>query len=310
MRPMKYESVDDLDLVTDLLNDQSWSMEQKMDGTRGWALLRPLQPAVMAVGLDDHGEPLPLKHTAATQHLSGIWNGLRHIHSMLGLGSAIILDGEVMIDSGEFRVFDLPLFTDSTSLQVNPHDLQSRRREVLNHLAQFFIDPVSLVPEAVTAADKQTLLHDCRRRGVEGVVFKYRRGSYVTTGKRTDHVLKHKFVKTADVVVLAEHRSRNAAGREVGSIEFGVAAPFEATMTAAQQASVQLVGDTPVLPMGSCSVIGKPHVEPGDVIEVTYLYRPPTGGLIQPRMTRLRRDKPPGECGIDQFAEYSREVVK
>jgi hypothetical protein len=311
MKPMKYSSVDDPDLVTDLLDDSNWTLEQKMDGTRGWALLRPCESAVMVTGLTEQGEPLPLRHTAATQHLSGIWNGLRHIHAMLSLGESIILDGEVMIDSGEFRVFDVPLLTTATSLQVSPATYQARRREVLDHLAQFFTGSVSAVRQAVTAADKRALLHDCRSRGVEGVVFKYLRGNYVTTGKRTDQVLKHKFVKTADVVVIREDRGRNAAGREVGSISFAVVAPPEWSMTPQEQQSVLLLapGVPPLLPMGSCSVIGKPHVELGDVIEVAYLYRPATGGLIQPRMVRTRPDKSPDQCGMDQFAAYSREVV-
>ena len=105
-------------------------------------------------------------------------------------------------------------------------------------------------------------------------------------------------------------RRRNDAGREVGSIEFGVMAPFEGEMTVDQQQAVTLLRRLPILPVGRCSVIGKPHVEPGDVIEVAYLYRAATGGLIQPRMTRIRHDKSPRECGIDQFVSYSREIVR
>jgi hypothetical protein len=43
---------------------------------------------------------------------------------------------------------------------------------------------------------------------------------------------------------------------------------------------------------------------------VAYLYREPeTGGLVQPRMMRVREDKSPAACTLAQFPAYSRGAV-
>ena len=311
MKPMKYLSVGSAEILHELLDSPQWSVEQKMDGTRGWALLRGDEPAVMTVGVTLDGQPMPLKHTAATQHLRRIFTqGVYALHERLMPGESLILDGEIMIDTGEFRVFDVPLLSTRNGANCSPDTPQQKRRELLEQLATGFGSAASLVPQAIGGFDKRWMLTNCRRNNVEGVVFKHLDAPYRTDGKRTDRVLKYKFVKTADVIVIRESRSRNSEGREVGSIEFGVMAPFEGEMTVDQQQAVTLLRRLPILPVGRCSVIGKPHVEPGDVIEVAYLYRAATGGLIQPRMTRIRHDKSPRECGIDQFVSYSREIVR
>jgi hypothetical protein len=68
------------------------------------------------------------------------------------------------------------------------------------------------------------------------------------------------------------------------------------------------LGPTELIPVGACSLIGKPQVSVGDVIEVAYLNW--TGSaLYQPRMTRVRTDKLPEDCTMAQFRPYSRRVV-
>lgn len=66
--------------------------------------------------------------------------------------------------------------------------------------------------------------------------------------------------------------------------------------------------DGELVPVGSCSAIGRPHVEVGDVIEVAYLYW--TGACAyQPRMVRVRADKEAARCTTGQFLPYSRETI-
>lgn len=311
MKPMKYASVGSAEILHELLDSPQWSVEQKMDGTRGWALLRGDEPAVMTVGVTRDGQPMPLKHTAATQHLRRIFTqGVYALHERLMPGESLILDGEIMIDTGEFRVFDVPLLSTRNGANCSPDTPQQKRRELLEQLATGFGSAASLVPQAIGGFDKRWMLTNCRRNNVEGVVFKHLDAPYRTDGKRTDRVLKYKFVKTADVIVIRESRSRNSEGREVGSIAFGVTAGPEAGWDGIEIVEYDNGQQAGVKEIGTCSVIGKPHVEPGDVIEVAYLYRAATGGLIQPRMTRIRHDKSPRECGIDQFVSYSREIVR
>jgi hypothetical protein len=69
--------------------------------------------------------------------------------------------------------------------------------------------------------------------------------------------------------------------------------------------------DGVLTPVGSCSLIGKPAVEVGDVIAVAYLYRDAKGGLIQPRLVSVRRpeEKRPEDCTMEQFPLYSRKAL-
>lgn len=302
---MQFEWVDyrDTAQIDAMLDDPQWLIEQKMDGTRAVAVLRHGLPPVF---LGRHGGPL--KHTAATQHLDRITAGLAGVQDLLDDGDAIQLDGEIMIQTGQFFVFDMPMMRLAGEDAITADDPFILRRlaiETTLIVAPADSDVVRPVPGA--ADNKRAMFHRCERAGVEGVMFKHADGKYLH-GQRSKDVLKVKFVKTADVVVTAVDRRRNDAGREVGSIEFGVMAPFEGEMTVDQQQAVTLLRRLPILPVGRCSVIGKPHVERGDVIEVAYLYW--TGGTTyQPRMMRIRDDKPVVDCTADQFRPYSREAV-
>lgn len=283
LKPMKLSHVDDPATVEALLRDEMWAVQQKMDGTFGRAVLRYGEPPLMTQnGVD------PLKHTAATQHLSRIWDGLSRLQFQLTQpGDMIALEGEIMLASGEFRVFELVHAEWDGLLQVHHEHVWHRRNWVRETLATLMDYPVIQVRTARKEATKRELLDRCRTQGVEGVVFKKIDSPY-QPGTRTKDVLKYKFVKTADVVVTAVDRP----DPKHGSFSFAI------------------YQDGELVPLGRCSAIGKPHVEVGDVIEVAFLYRDPNGrGLVQPRMTRVREDKPAEACQVDQFQVYTREVV-
>lgn len=284
MKAMTYASVEDDSTIDDLIVNDLWVMEQKMDGTRGLAVLTHEGPQMMS-------RSGPLKHTAATQWLDPIWASLAHIGKQLTPGDMLVFDGEIMIHDGRYLLFDVPHFVIQGQRIIGPDDTFARRRQVLEKLGAdvLGVKPTTVVVQAKTADEKRAMLQRCREQGVEGVMFKNTFGVY-TPGQRSKDGLKVKFVKTADVIVTLVHRERNEAGREVGSIQFGVLT----------SRGMQIIG--------RCSVIGKPHVEPGDVIEVAYLYW--TGSTTyQPRMVRVRDDKRAEECGIDQFRPYTRQAV-
>src|SRR5699024_2813880 len=120
-----------------------------------------------------------------------------------------------------------------------------------------------------------------RNAGVEGMMLKQIDSVY-EVGTRVKSCHKFKFVKSADVIVTE-------------------------TKTSPMSASFAVYGhDGKLVPVGACSMIGKPHVERGDVIEVNYLFWTGTN-LYQPRMMRKRTDKAARDCHLDQLPEYSRE---
>jgi ATP-dependent DNA ligase len=308
---MKFNSADEKD-TKKLVWDDNWVFEQKMDGTRGLAVVGHNPVAPSRVWWPGRGGRGALAHTAATQHLPAINPVLQRV-----LGSTpglIVFDGEIMntpddpSTHGQFHVFDVPYMRFGGVEVVRSEDSWERRHVALDapDLHDLFSNtPVKIVRTARGQADKRALLNAVRDNGGEGVMAKNVHGRYLP-GARSDAALKLKFVKTADVIVT----SVNRPDARHGSCTFGVYGP-------PHQASDSwwVIATTPageklfLIPVGSTSLIGKPEVQVGDVIEVAYLYRTDSGQLYQPRMMRVRTDKASVDCDVSQFRAYSRRVV-
>lgn len=251
------------DRLPELIADPSWVFQQKMDGTRVIAEITPEGITYWS------RNGTVMKHAAALLHLPRITEALEPL-SRYG---RVVLDGELILSTGTYHVFDMPL----DGLDLQDRDLRLAGME--------FGHPVYRVRTAETVASKRDLAREVLEAGGEGIVAKDRH-SFYEEGKRVKHQLKVKYVKSADVVVMEANRGRNEAGREIGNIIFGVHLPT---------GELQRIGQ--------CSIIGKPHVEPGDVIEINYLKF--EEAPVQPRMMRVRHDKDPHECVLTQFPEYS-----
>ena len=246
------------------LYSTDWVMQQKFDGTRALINLETLEVT------QRNGKPL--KHTAATQHIPAILQDLTDIDVA---GSAhLVLDGELMIDSGTFWVFDVV----RTS---SPEDtLETRLESGLGQLPAGRV--VRPVRTARTFESKRALMDACADR--EGVVAKRLDGRY-EPGVRVDHVRKFKNVHRAEAVVMSTSTSPLSAGLGVWT------------------------EDGPRT-ISRASLIGKdPMIAPGDVVEVEYLAW--TGAsLLQPRIVRRRPDKTAEDCTLGQFRAYSREEAQ
>lgn len=194
-----------------------------------------------------------------------------------------VFDGE-LLNNGEYWLFDLPLAGESVTI----HHPYRFRFGVLEHMfigGAWEPDPcIRLLPLARSTDAKRTLVGQLRERGAEGLVFRHVEGLY-RAGKRSDRALKAKFTKTVDVVV---HQVR-PDGRD--------------------NCTFRLFRDGRLVPAGSCSLVGRPPVQPGDVIEVRYLYASEDHLLYQPVMVRVRTDKAPSECTFDQLCYTDRTVL-
>lgn len=285
MKPMKLKngSIKEIDHY---IEDPNWVLEQKMDGTRGLVHITANDSRWYS------GSGGELKFAAAAQHLPLIVEQLRKALYVDETDETLDVwfDGEVMIDTGEFRIFDMPEATTNGLRHTQPNQTYAARRYAITLIMDYTDSPlIREVAIAIDSKQKRRLFNRVMESGGEGVVVKRHDAPY-EPGKRPDHSVKLKFTKTADVVVMENSRRRNAAGREIGNYKFGVYQHGE------------------LVPLGSCSLIGKPDVGVGSVIEVTYLYW--TGKkMIQPRMSRVREDKPASDCNFDQFPDYSREAV-
>jgi ATP-dependent DNA ligase len=292
--------------VEKLIEDDTLALEQKYDGTRAVCVVTRDVEGLDIQFLARNGAPL--KHTAATQWIPDLERAMRDGFPHFG---QTVLDGEIMIDSGAYILFDMPYAKREDHEFVLPSMPYLDRRSALAVVAEGLYSPVSLGGMALTADEKRLLFKSVMDQNGEGVMAKSLVSPYVE-GKRVKHSLKVKFVKTADVVVMSVRRGRNDEGREIGSIEFGVYRECHDTVyhsPGATETCPNCDGGFVLERLGKCSPIGKPHCEPGDVIEVRYLYRQAGGALVQPTMLTVREDREPKSCGYDQFADYSKAIV-
>ena len=188
-------------------------------------------------------------------------------------------DGELLGDT--YWIFDL--------LKIPTGDIRSwplaRRYELLTMLEDKLTGPVQLVP--LITENKEQVMEDLRSRGAEGVVFKLLSAEY--SGKETSACLKYKFVKQVDCVIL---------DRGVGDKDNFVLGMFDGAK---------------YVDVGKCSALtgDGPEADIGSVIQVDILYVTKGDRLYQPVKPKLRFDKTPQECTVDQLEEYrtTKEVL-
>lgn len=265
MKGMAYtDASGDASKLKEVIQKPYWALEQKLDGTRVLFDLRTMT-AYQRSGT-------PLKHTAATQHLGPIIEQLQW-----AAGINVVLDGELLIGTGEFWVFD-SVHTEKPSEPWT--DRLGHRKKLFRGIPD---GPVARVRSAFSSADKQKLWEDSHSG--EGVMAKRVDGLYIP-GQRVDHVLKFKHIHTVDAVVIKPPPPEGTCSMSVGVYD----------------------ADGQLRPIANVTMIGKPSVVEGDVVELNYLYW--TGGaLYQPRMMRVRDDKDPEDCSTDQLKPYSRTVI-
>jgi ATP-dependent DNA ligase len=192
-----------------------------------------------------------------------------------------VLDGELMLD-GVYYLFDAPQLWPKHNNLVDITTPYAHRAEVLDGLAAhvWAADPrVQVLPRAATPEDKLKMFRLLREQRAEGVVCRQLTGSYLP-GKRSPSMVKIKFVKTADCFV------DRMSGKGKDSF---VLAVYNEDGTKVDVGLVsRLVGDAR-------------YAQIRDVLEVQYLTFTASRRMREPTNPRLRPDKAPAECKLDQF---------
>ena len=254
------------------INDDNYVMEQKLDGHR----------VVVRGGAGPDGEV-----GATTRNGTSYTRGLPPDLAALKAPETLILDGELLgLNYYVFDILSAPGLGDLRGQRLRD------RRVVLEQVMGPFnalrdltgTSPLSVVPQARTKQEKQALYDRAIAQNLEGVVIKHRDSKYVP-GLRHPEWLKAKLVVTADVVVGAVR----ADGKE--------------------SATLFAMSGGVLVEVGKCSLIGKPAVKVGDVVEVRYLYFAANKRLYQPTMVRVRSDKTATECDIAQMKDVNKEVL-
>lgn len=288
--PQKFHSAEYKD-IEHLVTLEGTVFEQKCDGIRALIVV-----SHAGVTFHTHGGR-PLKSSAASQWFKQIEAELLKLYSPAFTDFEVVLDGEIMIEDGHLHLFDLPYLKidESSSMPDAPFSYRRAYLEsVFKTLESRGVTKVSVVRQARTEEEKRALAQEIFDNCGEGVMAKHLDSPY-NEGERVKHSLKVKFVRTADVVVTARNVGEST-GQKGGDKENAEFAVYDA--------------DGNLKPMGRCSMIGKPDAQPGDVIEVDYLFVGTNGVLYQPRMMRARPDKTPEECTTEQFKTYSKTVLR
>lgn len=198
---------------------------------------------------------------------------------------AITLDGELV--DGVFWVFDIMILQRS----VMHRPFADYRRLALEHLFGIWSPKdVRLVPCAKDVDSKRELVRSIGESGGEGVMAKRALGVY--NQGRSNDVLKVKFTKTAEVIVSEVGYEDKDAVR--------IALWHEGQLIHA--GSINMIHHTDVLA----------RLEPGQVIEVKYLYghRGDDGfRFVQGIFLRERPDKDPMECTTGQMQFANKAVL-
>lgn len=266
---MLAQSIDSAKLLTYAQDDQWW-FQQKVDGIR-------------AVLLCENGQVQPLNRNGAPLQ-KDVPHEIRNAFKPITARTSVV-DGEMI--EGVFYVFDLPTFGNVVSLRSSYEDRYAALEVVIPALNTPI---VKLLPTAKTTAAKLELARDVLAAGLEGIIVRDKRAPYVP-GLRVPTVLKAKFTKDADCVVMAV----NLDGKQ--NMRLGV---YDASGTLVSVGECTgLAGDGPEI----CS---KGLV--GAVVKVRYLsmYHK---RLYQPNLPTLRTDKAAVDCSIDQFRTTDRRVL-
>lgn len=252
-----------------LLGDEQWTLEQKMDGHR---VLLQVETGGKITAYNRRGEvrDIPAK---LRERLTAIHADLR---------GTLVYDGELM--DGYYAVFDL---IDMPKINIRKYPHHARRGVLEEIIRGNFAeaDELRLVPIARTPAEKQAMFEACQDK--EGVIFKSRNSLYVQ--RRSLSWIKHKFVKTCDVVVMGLNRKGKAESMTIGLYD--------------EHGSLRETGGCRILPRFAG------QIDLGDVVEVRYLYATEDNKLYQPVLVHLRPDKKPEECGLWQTVRTNKQLV-
>ena len=254
-------------ILPELANDDAYSFQQKMDGKR-------------LILVADNG-----KITAYNR--SGVKTDLPN-YLQISIKAALkegtfVLDGEIMRVNERLShlfLFDMPVAGELITPASPYIDRLTALRELVRLCWPNDQDArVSVLGTVDESRDKARMPGRLLSVGAEGIIVRRKDGKYAP-GKRTQDMLKVKFIHSADCEVIEIGRDGkdnlvlgcyDDQGKQV---EVGVVS--------------RLTGD------GKAAVLGC-------VLEVSFLHFSPGGRMVQPTMPRLRLDKAARDCSMNQF---------
>jgi len=250
-------------------DDDKYFFEQKLDGVR----LVIVVDNGNVIGWNRSGNQITLGPILieALERLNGRW----------------VFDGEWIGET--MWCFDVPELN-GAGKNISTDNPYHQRREVLEAIAPILESQTQnafrLLPTYRTSDEKKKLVAMCKSNNAEGIMVKQKDARY-WKGKRSPDCLKAKFVETVDCIV-------TKVGRE-----------------GKRSVAIALFDGAKLIDVGACTVTDKilATVKVGDVIEVKYLYATAERKVYQPSFLKIRDDRTPESCMIEQLKFGNKEVL-
>ncbi len=260
--------IDDTELDTYLANDNVIA-QQKIDGMR-------------IIAHVNKGGILATNREGQVSKMATGLSGLEY----LPVGT--IVDGELLDDG--YWLFDILHFAGT---DVRKHGYVTRWKLLDEELEPALSGDVRIVPIASGAKAKRALYNRLFKAGAEGIVFKDANAAY-TAGRPSSGGTqrKHKFIKSADVVITANAGNAYQMAVYNGKKLVECGKVFAGT-TNVSRAELDLALGNGRFP----------------VCEVRYLYATDDHVLFQPVFVRIRDDKTAHECVRAQLLQTCRTVL-
>ena len=272
-----------------LMQDDNWVLQQKMDGERRCAHAEGSINASNSERTGSVSNVMGFNRKGLVVALpQGIADELQVIAN--ASGGAIRVDGEIIGDV--LYVFDLHIHQGEYL-----HALPWLERMQMASIAINHCHYIKAIPVAVTTQEKRQLWYRVNLQQGEGVVFK-RVDAPVTAGRPNSGGawLKHKFIESASCYVTAVNANKR-------SVKISLLASSDASNTDSNSSSNNhLNSHTSIIPVGNVTIPPNYDVPvAGDVVEVEYLYAYKDGSIYQPVYRGKRTDIEMSACTISQL---------
>lgn len=193
-----------------------------------------------------------------------------------------LFDGELV--KTQYHVFDIIKYPGGFLNTLHWIERQKLLSTVLRDFSQY----VNIVPQMHERDSKLSHYENCKKILAEGVVACHKESPY-QAGIRSKRCFKFKFVKTIDCVVI------DCMSNGKDNITLG------------------LYDNNELIDVGKTSSLTgdgkKNRINIGDVVTVKYLYGTKNKRLYQPVFPKIRKDKKPRECLMNQMILKTEKVL-
>jgi bifunctional non-homologous end joining protein LigD len=297
--PMNAQGVKDDAHLQNLLDDDNYVAQEKLDGMRAVIRITKNGLRIFSRSAGVANPSQPLEKTSALPHLAALT-----FPDLVGT----VLDAEILIagkDCAEIAgaihrkdvsdvggnnhqviayIFDI--------LRINGDDTTGntliQRIKLLQTIQTYLASGhIVFLPWAMSTSDKRTLYEKILASGKEGIMIKRLDATYIEGGRPSNNWIKAKKSRCFDCVILGFSKGAGKYNTQIGAVIFG------------QYRNGKLIqlGQASGMTDSIRGLMSKyPEQYLGRVVEIKGMQRLKSGSIRHPQFVRIRTDKRPSDC--------------